>query len=196
MYYVDYIVKKCKKQHWVILIEAGNASLQISPQDSLDVMEIAKNSLRSSWYVVIAISSGCGWRLDIHDSSQYTLSLLKEKLVILESKNFSDSEAELFMDKHSIDKALWDAVLFPRTGGNPLLLSKFADTKGQEERYIHYAMANVETEMNSLVTKLLSVSKKWEFVGYLDESYECMQQIQYPLKTYLIIINRTWHMKT
>lgn len=111
------------------------------------------------WYVVIAHSSGGGWKIDRSTAefaiTRNNLETLDRKVEHLESTVFNDMEANKFVDKCDVDvKRLEDEHM--EVANNPYLLDLFRDTVSND-RTFQVSVRSFWYKINELTRTFISM---------------------------------------
>ena len=103
-----------------------------------DLVELATLAVSDNWEVIVSTSCGGGWTLHglspTHDNIAKVLNSMKLHYQFVESKDFSDEEAKIFIQTFEVgvDKLKNDGI---EIGNNPRLMSLFTKTSSSDRRY-------------------------------------------------------------
>ena len=154
----------------VFFVDLGTMCKQ-NQDDVLALVNLILYATLCNWFVVVSTSSGQGW-INLHTTSTSTsvskkMVGLQSRLCILESRNFSNEEAEKYSELLKIDKIMVKKYI--QAVNNPLVLSYFSFSEGDEIRF-NAGMRSLEKLVNQIIEELLLLMDQAVFSVALDRS--------------------------
>lgn len=166
--------QECKAKTF-LLVEMG----KLDSAKLKDFLSCLRYALQKYTYIVIASSSGSGWKAAITSktkeaSDAFELwTTLTCKLKRVESRNFNSEEASLFMSILEIDRK-WREKVSIVSGRNPLLLSCFELCSDDDDYYTGCEM--MEMVVNRQIIDLLEMKGD---VALESKLFECEKWLMY-----------------
>lgn len=134
-----------------------------------NLLQLVTLAVEMKWHVVVSTSSGGGWDVPGHSLESVSISQCLKRMCsysqVLTSKNFTDKEADVYINKFEIDKEKLEKDI--ETGNNPRILYMFAYTSSpticDTAAKYQQSMLSYQSTMTKLAQELLSVMERKEF---------------------------------
>ena len=178
---IEEILKTQSTGRRVFFVDLGCTTKDVNSVRTL--LDLAWMATRRNWYVVVSLSSGGGWMIQresiVSADIFRSLTQMTSDYEILQSSNFTDEEAKVFIDKLKVDIRRLEKDI--ETANNPRILRIFAFTKTSMtlstgiEKY-DGCHTRYEQIMTELVRQLLLTMDKREFDRTLKD---CLKWLEY-----------------
>ena len=140
-----------------------------------DLLQLAISAVEMKWHVVVSSSSGSGWKTQgdskVSISITECLKSMTSDFQVLRSMNFTNKEAEMFINEFEIDITKLEKDI--ETGNNPRILRTFASTSSSKVRdsksKYDSCMLRYYQSMRDFVRELLLIVEKREFSRSLED---------------------------
>jgi hypothetical protein len=144
-----------------LLVELGKL-MTLDSAELQGFLSCLRCALQPYTYIVIASSSGSGWKAAMTSQTREARgaselwSLLKCSLEHVESRNFNEEEASLFMEMIGINEHFRKKISIT-TGRNPLLLSYFQNCSN--DNHCTRGYSSIEWVVSEQIVDLLEVKE-------------------------------------